>query len=80
MVEDKIGELTTRLVGDGSIIFTTSKTNSSQKQSTFNIAISSKEGVSSISAFDSNSKDLDDMSSVWDASQEKTFLLKEKKY
>lgn len=65
LVEDKIGELTTRVVGDGSIISTTSKTNSSQKQSTFNIAISSKEGVSSISAFDQNSNSLDDMASVW---------------
>ncbi|MFJ8235438.1 hypothetical protein ACIQ34_06755 [Ureibacillus sp. NPDC094379] len=67
LVEDKIGELTTQVEGDGSIIFTTSKTNYSQKQPTFNIAISSKEGVSfvsSISAFDQNSNSLDDMSSV----------------
>ena len=65
LVEDKIGDLTVQVEGDGSIIFTTSKTNNSQKQPTFNMAISSKERVSSINAFDQNSNSLDDMSSVW---------------
>ncbi|MBD8033337.1 MULTISPECIES: hypothetical protein [Solibacillus] len=64
LIEDKIGELSTQVEGDGSIIFTTSK-NSISKQPTFNMAVGGKEGVSSISAYDANSKDLDDMSSVW---------------
>lgn len=73
LVEDHIGELTARLVGDGSIIFTSSITNASQQQPTFNIAISGKKGVSSISALDSNAKDLHEMPSVWEPSQEKIF-------
>ncbi|RHW38198.1 hypothetical protein D1B33_04735 [Lysinibacillus yapensis] len=67
LVEDKVSKLMTQVEGDGdgSIIFTTPKTNDSQKQLTFNSAISSKGGVSSIRAFDPNSNGLDDMSSVW---------------
>lgn len=75
LVEDKIGDLTVQVEGDGSIIFTTSKTNNSQNQSTFNIAISSKAGVSSINVFDQNSYSLDDMSSVWGPfPRENTFI------
>jgi len=77
LVEDKISDLTMQVEGDGSIIFTTSKTNYIQEQPTFNIAISSKGGVSSESAFDPNLNglDLDDMSSVWAPFQrENTFI------
>ena len=65
LVEGKIGELMTQVEGEGSIIFTTSKTDPGQKQLTFNIAVGDKEGFSSVSANDGNSIDLDDMSSVW---------------
>ncbi|MBM7610126.1 hypothetical protein JOD29_003405 [Lysinibacillus composti] len=65
LVKDKLSELTMQVEGDGSIILTTPKTNYSQNQPIFNTAISSKEGVSTRSAFDPNSDDLDDMSIVW---------------
>lgn len=75
LVNDKISDLTTQVEGNGSIIFTTPKANYGQKQPIFNIAISGKEGVSSISAFDPNSKGLDHMSSVWGHfSGENTFI------
>lgn len=65
LVENKLSELTMQVEGDGSIIITNPKTTYSQNQPIFNSAISSKEGVSTISAFDPNSNGLDDMSSVW---------------
>ena len=65
LVEDKIADLTAQVDGDGSIIFTTPKLNDNQKQTTFNIGISGKDGDSSSSAFDPKSNEVDDMSSVW---------------
>jgi len=65
LVEDKLSELTMQVEGDGSIILTTPKISYSQNQPIFKSAISSKEGVSTRSAFDPNSDGLDDMSSVW---------------
>ena len=61
LVNDKIANLTTQVEGNGSIIFTTSRTNHIQKQPTFNIAISGKDGLSSINAFDPDSNGIDNM-------------------
>ena len=65
LAEDKIAEYTTEVEGEGSIIFTTSNTNSSSKQMPFIITISNNKSVSSIYASDTNSRNLDNMSSVW---------------
>ncbi|MEK3766179.1 hypothetical protein [Solibacillus sp. FSL K6-4121] len=65
LAENKIAELTMEVEGEGSIIFSTSKTNSSSKEMPFSITISNNESVSSIYASDTNSKNLDNMSSVW---------------
>ena len=70
LVDDKISSITTQVEGNGSIIFATSKVDDSQKQHTFNIGISGNGSMGSISSFDTNSYDLDAMSSVWGNFQE----------
>ena len=60
LVEDKIGEFTTNVEDDGTMIFTTAKTNPTQ----FNIAINSKEGGGSVNAYDQNTNNLDDRANV----------------
>lgn len=65
LVDDKLSHITTEVEESGSIIFATSKTNEKEIQSTFNIGIESNGGTYSISNFDTNSKVLDNMSSVW---------------
>ncbi|MBO1914585.1 hypothetical protein J4G37_58405, partial [Microvirga sp. 3-52] len=63
LVNDAISSLITDVEGKGSIIFTTSKPDEDGKQQTFNIGISGKSGMGSVSNFEDN---LDDMASVWD--------------
>ncbi|GGM43582.1 hypothetical protein GCM10011351_31960 [Paraliobacillus quinghaiensis] len=64
LVDDKINKITTEVVGNGSIIFATSKKGDSQKQLTFNIGISSNGNTGSISGSDAISNGLDNMLSV----------------
>src|SRR5690606_39433978 len=70
LVDDKLSQITSEVMGNGSIIFATSNTDDSQNQLTFNIGISSNNSIGSISGFDANSNGLDNMSSVWGNFQE----------
>ncbi|MGM0835121.1 MAG: hypothetical protein ACQEV7_03120 [Bacillota bacterium] len=65
LVEDKISDLTAKVEKTGFIIFTTSKKEVSQKYHIFNIGISSNDTFSSLSTFDTDSDELEKMSSTW---------------
>jgi len=65
LVKDKISDLTSMVENTGYIIFTTSKKDESQKHDTLNIGISSNNTFSSLSNFDTDSNELEKMSSTW---------------
>ncbi len=65
LVDDRLNEITTQIKESGSIIFSSLKSSSTGKQQTFNIGIGSDGSTGSISGYDFNSKDLDNMVSVW---------------
>lgn len=65
LVEDVISSITSVVEENGSIIFTTSKSDDSGQNQTFNIGISDNDSISSISNFETTSDDLNSMSSVW---------------
>lgn len=65
LVNDKLSYMVTQVEGNGSIIFVMSKMIKNQKQRMFNIGISSKDSLSSISGYDQISDDLENKSSVW---------------
>ena len=75
LVDDKISEITTQVEENGSIIFATTNTDASRKQYTINIAISGKGSTDSISQFETNSEDLDAMSSSWNTFQEENYSI-----
>ena len=74
LVDDRLSEITTQIRENGSIIFTNPKTNEKEKQHTFNIGIGSNGGTASISGYDTNSNDLDNMASVWGSFSEEITL------
>jgi hypothetical protein len=71
LVNDAISSLITDVEGNGSIIFATSKPDENGKQQTFNIGISGNGSIVSVSNLETNSADLNAMSSVWDNLQGK---------
>lgn len=70
--------MVTQVEGNGSIIFVMPKMIKNQKQRMFNIGISSKDSLSSISGYDQISDDLENMSSVWGVFRERIFHLMDK--
>jgi hypothetical protein len=75
LMGEKISSITSEVKKNGSIIFTTSKTNDGQKEHSFNIGISSNGSIASISGVDSKSGELADMSSVWGTFQGENTLI-----
>ncbi|MGD6833908.1 hypothetical protein ACQCT5_17175 [Sutcliffiella halmapala] len=71
LVDDRLNLITTEGEENGSIIFATSKKDNSQKPLIFNIGISSDGSTSSISSFDTDSVELDNMASTWSHIPEK---------
>ena len=65
LVDDRLSEITTQINESGSIIFSNPKTSNTEKQHTFNIGIGSNGSTESISGYDTNTIDLDNMASVW---------------
>ncbi|MGN7387905.1 hypothetical protein [Sporosarcina sp. SAFN-015] len=64
LVNNRISSITSQVEENGSVIFATSKA-VGRKQYTFNIGISSNNSIGSTSRIETNSDDLDAMSSVW---------------
>lgn len=70
LVDDQISFMTSMIEESGTIVFANSNRDGNQKYPTFNIGVSSKGSTSSIRGFDSDPRDLDEMSSTWSHFQE----------
>ncbi|MDQ0159406.1 hypothetical protein [Alkalibacillus salilacus] len=65
LVDDRLSNVKTQISESGSIVFSNSKNSNTENQHTFNIGIGSNGSTGSISGYDLNSNDLDNMASVW---------------
>ncbi|MBU6081201.1 hypothetical protein [Allobacillus halotolerans] len=74
LVDDRLSEITTNINENGSIIFSNTKSNNTEKQQPFAIGIGSDGSTGSTSGFDVNSNDLNDMASVWGSFPEELSL------
>lgn len=70
LVDDQISFMTSSVEESGTIVFANSNRDGNQKYPSFNIGVSSKGSTSSIRGFDSDPRDLGEMSSVWSHFQE----------
>lgn len=64
LVDDQLGDITSLVEENGSIIFAFSK-NADEGQKTYNIGIASDGSIASVSGLEENPDDLEKMSSVW---------------
>ncbi|MBP3951746.1 hypothetical protein [Bacillus suaedae] len=73
LVDDQLGDITSMVEENGSIIFALSK-NADEGQKTYNIGISSEGRIASVSGLEEDLNDLEKMASLWGDFQGKRIL------